>query len=71
MGMTVHAADVSLDQPTGTYGPGDMFSFEIIVDPQTDSVKTVEGTLSLDPAVLEIVQVTKAGSVFDSWALIE
>lgn len=61
------AADVVLSPSTGTYSTGQTFTATIQVDPKGDSVNAVEAQLKYNPAVISVVSVSKAGSVFSLW----
>ena len=67
MVSTVHSDDLTLSQSTGSYSAGQTFNATIRAVPNGSNVNAVESTLSFDPAVLSVVNVSRDGSVFTLW----
>lgn len=61
------AANVLFTPASGSYGAGQTFTVTAQVDPSGDSVNAVEASISFDPSVLSVVNVSKTGSVFSLW----
>lgn len=61
------AAGFQLQPPTATVGVGDVFDVVIGLDVSGESVNALEGTLTYDPARLELVQVNTSRSAVNLW----
>lgn len=61
------AADVLLNPASGSYASGQTFTVTVQVDPKGESVNAVEASLSFDPSVLSVVNVSRDGSAFSLW----
>lgn len=64
---TAYAADVVLTPSTGSFNTGQTFTATVQAVPNGDSINAVEATLSFDPALVSVVNVSKTGSVFSLW----
>ncbi|MEM9336470.1 MAG: cohesin domain-containing protein [Patescibacteria group bacterium] len=64
---TAKAADLSVSPASGTYNNGQTFTSTVRVLPSGDNVNAVEANLSFDTAVLQVVSVSRDGSVFSLW----
>ncbi len=64
---TAHAAETLVSPATGTYTKGQTFTATMRVNPQGKSVNAVEATLTFDTSKLQVVSVSKTGSVFSLW----
>jgi len=65
----VNAAGASLylSPSTGIYTVGSIFSVAIEVDSGGEAINAAEGTLTFDPKKLNVVSVSKSGSIFTLW----
>jgi hypothetical protein len=61
------AATLSLSPGTGVYSSGATFSVNVRVNTQGDAINAAEGTLKFNPNELSVVNVTRAGSIFNLW----
>ena len=66
-GSLAHAATLSLSPDTGVYTVGGTFSARIVVNTQGKPINAAEGTLSFNPRELQVLSVSKAGSIFNLW----
>ncbi len=62
-----YAADVIVTPSTGSFNNGQTFTANIQVDPKTDKINAVEGSLVFDKSILSVVSISKTGSVFSLW----
>lgn len=62
-----HAATLSLSPDTGVYTVGGTFSARIIINTQGKPINAAEGTLAYNPRELQVLSVSKAGSIFNLW----
>lgn len=61
------AASISLTPASGQYAAGQTFTTQIRVNPQGDDVNAVEASLSFDTSALQVIDLSKDGSVFSLW----
>jgi hypothetical protein len=61
------AATLSLSPDTGVYTVGGTFSARIIVNTQGKPINAAEGSLTFNPRELQVLSVSKAGSIFNLW----
>jgi hypothetical protein len=61
------AADLTIAPSTGSYSAGQTFTATIRAVPGGDSINAVEASLTFDPELLSVVNVSKDGSVFSLW----
>src|SRR5690242_6223558 len=67
MPATTHAADILLSPDTLSFPSGQEFSLKVTVDPGSDKVNAADGSLSFDPSILSVSNISKDGSVFSLW----
>jgi hypothetical protein len=60
-------ASLYLSPPAGTYSVGRIFSIAIEVDSGGQAINAAEGTLTFDPNKLNVVSISKSGSIFSLW----
>ena len=63
----VHAASFTVFPPTTDVGVGDVFDVVVGLAVEDESVNALEGTLTYDPARLELVQVNTSRSAINLW----
>jgi len=56
-----------LSPPSGTYGVGSTFSIKVKVDSGGQAINTAEGTLIFNSAELQVVSLSKTGTIFTLW----
>lgn len=61
------AATISFTPSAGSYTMGSTFTAKVTLDPGGESVNASDGSISFDPAVLSVTNVSKDGSVFSLW----
>jgi hypothetical protein len=61
------AAETLISPATGSYSKGQTFTATMRVNPQGKNVNAVEATLTFDTSKLQVVSVSKTGSVFSLW----
>jgi len=61
------AASLYFAPATGTYVIGDKFTVAVRVSASGQAINASEGTISFDKAVLDIVSISKSGSIFTLW----
>lgn len=62
-------ASLSLFPPVGTYKIGDVFHISVNVDTGGKTINAVEGKISFNKDELEVVGLSKDGSVLESWTI--
>lgn len=62
-----HAAETLVAPATGTFTKGQTFAATLRVNPQGKNVNAVEATLTFDTSKLQVVSLSKTGSVFSLW----
>lgn len=67
MAPRAYAAETLVSPATGTYTKGQTFTATMRVNPQGKNVNAVEATLTFDTSKLQVVSVSKTGSVFSLW----
>ena len=60
-------ASLYLSPSTGLYPLGSTFSVAVELDTGGESINAAEGTLTFDPDKLNVVSVSKSGSIFTLW----
>lgn len=65
--VSAYAAETLVSPSTGTYAKGQNISATIRVNPAGKNVNAVESTLTFDTSKLNVVSVSKTGSVFSLW----
>jgi hypothetical protein len=63
------AASLSLSPATGTYSIGDTFTVSVNVDTGGEPINAVEGKISFNTDELEAAEISKDGSVLESWTI--
>lgn len=63
----VEAADLIIAPATGNYSTGQTFTVAVRVAPSGSSVNAVEAEMSFDSQVLNVVSVSRDGSIFTLW----
>lgn len=61
------AATLTISPSTGVYAVGSTFSIQVAVNTQGKSINASDGTLTFNPAELQVVSVTRGGSIFSLW----
>ena len=61
------ASTISISPASGSYQSGQTFTTNIRVQPQGNDVNAVEASMSFDRNVLEVVNLSRDGSVFSLW----
>ena len=61
------AADLLLTPATGTFPNGQQFTVKVGVNPSGQSVNAADGSITFDPKVLSVVNISKDGSAFSLW----
>ena len=61
------ASTISISPSSGSYNSGQTFTATVQVQPAGNQVNAVEAELSFNPAVLQVVSVSQAGSAFNLW----
>lgn len=61
------SASLYFSPATGTYVIGDKFSVAVRVSASGQAINASEGTISYDKAILDLVSVSKSGSIFTLW----
>lgn len=67
MPAVTHAASLSLSPDTGVYTVGGTFSARILINTQGKPINAAEGSLTFSPQQLQVLSVSKAGSIFNLW----
>jgi len=60
-------ASLYLSPSTGTYSVGRIFSVSIELDSREQIINAAEATLKFDPDKLDVMSISKAGSIFSLW----
>lgn len=63
----VLSANLYFSPSVGTYKEGDIFNVNVLVDSQGVSINSVETNISFPNEFLEVVSVSKVGSIFNMW----
>lgn len=63
----VEAASLSVSPNSGQYNVGSTFTINVLVSSSDQSINVVSGEISFDAAKLEVVSVTKSGSIMGLW----
>lgn len=63
------AATLSLTPPTGVYSVGGTFSARVVVNTGGKPINAAEGELTYNPKELQVVGVSKGGSIFSLWTI--
>ena len=68
--IKVHAQEGSfyLSPASGNYGSGSTFNVNVLVKVQGIAINAAEAVISFPPDKLEVVQISKNGSIFSMWA---
>ena len=66
--LSAKAATLFLSPSSGTYKPGDSFSVSIYTASADQAMNAASGVLSFPKDTLEVVSVSKGGSIFSLWA---
>lgn len=61
------AATLNISPSTGVYTIGSTFSVQVSVNTQGKSINAADGTLTFDSSELQVVSVSRAGSIFSLW----
>jgi hypothetical protein len=64
---SVSAASLFLSPSTGTYSVGSNFSVKLMVGSSNETINASEGILGFDKDLLDVVSVSKSGSIFSLW----
>ncbi len=67
LSLKVEAAILYLVPETGTFQVGSNFSISVKVNSQGVSINAADGIITFSPDELEVVSVSKAGSIFNLW----
>jgi len=67
MPIFTHAASLSVSPSTGVYTVGKNFTSAVRLNTSGKSVNAADGVLSFNPKELQVVSVTRAGSIFNLW----
>ncbi|MDB5266281.1 MAG: hypothetical protein JWN89_96 [Parcubacteria group bacterium] len=62
-----HAATLSILPATGSYGSGDVFQASVYVSSPLEAINAVQGTISFPETNLEVVSLSKMGSIVGLW----
>ncbi len=65
--FTVSAASFNFYPPSGSYGTGKIFSVNVNVESNDQTINAASGVVSFPPDRLEVVSVSKQGSIFSLW----
>jgi hypothetical protein len=65
--LKVEAAILYLNPETGTFQSGNTFSVSVKVNTQGTPINAAEATITFSPSELEVVSLSKAGSIFSLW----
>jgi hypothetical protein len=67
--VLAQAASLHLFPSSGTYAVGANFTVAVKVASAAVSINAAEAILSFDPAILDVVSISKAGSIFTLWPI--
>jgi len=65
----VLAADLYLSPATGSYSVDQIFPIDVYVSSTDQAINAVSGAISFSPNKLEVVSLSKNGSIFNLWVL--
>ncbi len=66
--LSAKAATLFVSPSSGTYKPGDSFSVSIYTSSADQAMNAASGVLSFSKDTLEVVSLSKGGSIFSLWA---
>lgn len=61
------AASLSVSPATGVYSVGSTFTMQLAVNTQGKKINAADGTINFNPSELQVVSVTRGGSIFNLW----
>lgn len=67
LAFNVNAAVLSVSPNSGQYNVDSIFTINVLVSSSNQSINVVSGEISFDAAKLEVVSVTKTGSIMGLW----
>lgn len=65
--FSAHAASLNFSPPSGSYGVGSTFSVNVNVESSDQAMNAASGVVSFPWDKLEVVSVSKQGSIFSLW----
>ena len=66
--LFTYAADLSFSNPADSYKEGSKFTVSVYVDSIDQAMNAVDGAVSFPVNTLEVVSISKVGSIFSLWA---
>ena len=65
--LSAHAATLNFSPPSGSYGVGSTFSVNVTVESVDQAMNAASGVVSFPWDKLEVVSISKQGSIFSLW----
>lgn len=65
--ISAHAASLNFSPPSGSYGVGTTFSVSVNVESSVQAMNAASGVVSFPWNKLEVVSISKQGSIFSLW----
>lgn len=67
--FSVYAATLKLSPETGVYTVGGTINAKILINTAGKPINAAEGALSYNPKELQVLSISKAGSIFNLWTI--
>src|SRR3989344_3988229 len=65
--FSAHAATLNFSPPSGSYNAGSTFSVNVTVESSDQAMNAASGVVSFPWDKLEVVSISKTGSIFSLW----